>query len=151
MSQRLFITCIAAAAMALAACGPKPSTQAPKVEGSPDFPTGYTSWRKVNAQTIVRPDEHIAREIYARSAPNLGHGTVLVKEQYKLVGGAKGPLVEIDVMRRTGAPDNNGWSFAKYDPKTHARMGRDETACIGCHTLRADHDYLFEPKAKLLP
>ena len=39
-----------------------------------------------------------------------------------------------------------GWSFEAYDPGTKSSLG-DNTACIGCHELQADNDYLFSDRS----
>jgi hypothetical protein len=122
----------------------KPVDDKPKPAAG--FPEGYTQWKKVNAETIVREEEKIAREVYAQVVDGLGPGTVLVKEQYAYEGGTKGALQLIAVMRRTAdSTRNKGWTFAGYDPTTKASKG-EETACTGCHSLQEDNDFLFSDK-----
>ncbi len=112
------------------------------------FPEGYTAWKKVNAETIVRDEEKIAREVYVKASDGLGAGTIIVKEQYGWAGGAKGELELIAVMRR-GADTTKykGWEFSGFDPKTKASKG-ELSACIGCHELQEDNDFLFTERAK---
>ena len=135
------------------ACGgsetkPKPT---PKSEAPPGFPEGYATWQKVNPDTILRDEEGLAREIYVDAKPELGKDTVLVKEQYALTEGAVGELQHIAVMRRGAEEANAGWTFAVYDPKTKQELEGGASACVGCHTLRIDNDYLFTPRDTLAP
>jgi hypothetical protein len=125
-------------------------TGAGEPQAGAGWPEGYTSWRKINAETVVREDEAVARELYARPAAELGVGTVLVKEQFALVGGVKGALKQVAVMTRTGAAEdpNGGWEFKLFDPETKT-SGADVAACVGCHSLRAEQGYLFTPAADL--
>ncbi|MEZ4266698.1 MAG: cytochrome P460 family protein [Myxococcota bacterium] len=132
----------------VAACGSKQTTDTPQQTGDPDYPTNYRQWSKVNASPIIREDEGVARELYTNPRADLGVDTVLVKEQYRLEGGEKGALEFVAVMRRTGRGEAGGWSFQAFDPTTRQQLTRDSTACVGCHTLQADADYLFsEPSA----
>lgn len=153
----MFRSSIASTALALvfllSACGVRPAGDGGAGGGGSDqaFPEGYQVWAHVNAETIVREDEAVAREIYAAPAPALGPSTTLVKEEYQLVDGQKGGLSMVAVMRRTGSPSHNGWSFLAFDPKTRQRADVDVAACVGCHTLQAANDYLFTPKEELLP
>ena len=107
-------------ALALGGCplSPKPQPVKPRPQLNPDWPANYRTWKKVNATTILNEDEEVAREIYSNGTPGLGQGTVLVKEQYALANGAKGPLQFVAVMRRTGGSANNGWEFLAFDPRT---------------------------------
>lgn len=148
-SPYLCISLLGVLALALGACGSKQTTETSKHTGDPDFPTDYLQWAKVNDATIVREDEGVARELYTNPRPDLGVDTVLVKEQYRLEGGAKGPLEFIAVMRRTGRGEAGGWAFQVFDPTTHQQLTRDATACVGCHTLQADADYLFSERSAL--
>ncbi len=93
--------------------------------------------------------EGVARELYSDPRPDLGVGTVLVKEQYRLEGGEKGAMEFVGVMRRTGQGEAGGWAFQAFDPTTRQQLTRDATACVGCHTLQADADYLFSDPAAL--
>ena len=68
------------------------------------FPTGYTSWKKANSETIVREEEKIAREVYIKVVDGLGAGTIVVKEQYAWADGAKGALQSY-VDTEPNAPD----------------------------------------------
>lgn len=145
----LLLSLVSGASLA-AGCGPARSDGTPTVEGDPDFPTGYASWHKVNAETIVRAEEGVAREIYARASGDLGVGTVLVKEQHALRDGASGPLQHVAVMRRTSGAETGGWTFQIFDPDTHTRLTDDVTTCVGCHTIRAESDYLFTAREALL-
>ncbi len=117
----------------------------------PAWPEGYRSWKKVNAEPIVRSEEGVAREIFAKPAAGLGQGTVLVKEQYLYAGGQRGALQYVGVMRRTGAPTaaNGGWEFLAFDPATKQQNTAAATTCVGCHSLQADSDYLFTPRDAL--
>ncbi len=117
----------------------------------PAWPEGYQGWKKVNAETIVREEEGVARELFAKPAAGLGQGTVLVKEQYSYAGGQKGPIQYVAVMRRTGAPTdaNGGWEFLAFDPATKQRKPAAASTCVGCHSLQADSDYLFTPRDAL--
>ncbi|MCB9730495.1 MAG: cytochrome P460 family protein [Deltaproteobacteria bacterium] len=140
---------IGLAAIALVACGHAEPKGESGPTGDPDFPNDYRQWHQVNDQTIVREDEGVAREIFANPQGDLGPGTVLVKEQYRYDGGAKGPLEFVGVMRRTGTGEAGGWSFQAFDPTTRQLLGKDSTACVGCHTLQADSDYLFSDRSAL--
>jgi|GEM_PF-1752221 len=138
------------AAGALGACassGEKDGdSQEPKAAAG--FPTGYTTWKKVNPETIVRAEEQIAREVYVKKVGDLAAGTVLVKEQYAYTGGAKGDLQLIAVMRRgADASKDKGWTFAGYDPTTKEAKG-EVSACKGCHSLQEDNDWLFTDRSK---
>ena len=115
-----------------------------EVQPTNGWPAGYTAWSKINAQTLTPgPDEakQIARELYAQTTAGIGIGSVLVKEQFAFVNGAKGPLKQVAVMRRTGAPEHNGWEFVAYDPVT--RQVQPNQQCIGCHMIQEDNDYMF--------
>ncbi len=148
------MTCLALAALTVgAACGggeTKPQPK-PKAEAPPGFPDGYATWHKANAETILRDEEGLAREIYADAKPDLAKDTVLVKEQYALAEGAVGELQQIAVMRRGADEANAGWSFTVYDPKTKKELEDGASACVGCHTLQIDNDYLFTARDALMP
>ncbi|MGM0575461.1 MAG: cytochrome P460 family protein [Myxococcota bacterium] len=150
--MRRFLAFVMLAA-GLAACGPMETEEAPRSAAHPDYPDDYKSWKHVNDAPIVREDEGIVREIYTLPAPELGQGTVIVKEQYRLApGGGKGDMEFVGVMRRTGADVNNGWVFQAFDPSTKREAAAmDSTACVGCHTLQEGNDFLFTPRTKLLP
>lgn len=122
-----------------------------KLQHDPAWPEGYQSWKKVNAEPIIRSEEGVAREIFAKPAAGLGQGTVLVKEQYTYAGGQRGPLQYVGVMRRTGAPTsaNGGWEFLAFDAATKKRNTAAASTCVGCHSLQADSDYLFTPRDAL--
>ena len=133
-------------ALAMIGCPPPPPDDPPDTKGDPNFPKGWESWDHVNSDTIIREDEGVAREIYAKTAANIGHGSVIVKAQYRLAGSNKGSLYELAVMRRIGGADNGGWSFETYDPASRQRTKTDVSACVGCHILRAESGYLFLPQ-----
>ena len=146
MSRLLLVCVMALAIAATAACPAKDGKKDGDGQSGPkpaaDFPTGYTTWKKANAETIVREEEKIAREVYAKATDGLGAGTVLVKEQYSYENGTKGRLKLIAVMRRgADRAKNKGWEFAVYDPAT--KTAGDNTACLGCHSLQEDNDFLF--------
>ena len=151
--RRAFVFSLVAlfATLDLGACASSSNTdgQDDVPKAAPGFPTGYTAWKKVNAETIVRADENIAREVYANTAGELGAGTVLVKEQYAYDGAVKGEMQLIAVMRRgADLTTNKGWTFSGYDPTTKAAKG-EVTACAGCHSLKEDNDFLFSDKSTL--
>ncbi len=110
----------------------------PEPQADPAFPQGYQGWQKINAQTIVREDEGIARELFASPTAE-----VLVKEQYVLAGGEVGPMQKIAVMRKTGDTPHNGWTFLSFDPQTKTQLTDDTTACVGCHGLADGEDFVF--------
>jgi hypothetical protein len=114
-----------------------------------DWPAGYRGWSKINDTTIVRTDEEVAREIYAKTTAGLGQGTVLVKEDYALVSGQKGALQMIAVMQRGTGSEHNGWQFFAFNPKTKKKDADGASGCVGCHSLRASNDYLYTAKDKL--
>lgn len=130
-------------AMLAAACSPPPPPPPPEPKGHPDFPRGYTSWLKVNTETIVREDEGVARELYANAVGDLGSGTVLVKERYIHTDGVLGELQHVAVMKRTGAGANNGWTFMAFDADSMELKEGMSTSCVACHQLQAENDYLF--------
>lgn len=141
----LRIVLIATLTTMLTACPKGEDPNAP----DKDWPAQYQTWKKVNAETLIKEDEGVAREIYANSKPDLGVGTVLVKEQYKLAEGAKGALTQVAVMKREAAEGpNNGWVFKAFDPNTKKAVG-DATACLGCHSLQAENNFVFSPKESL--
>ena len=108
------------------------------------WPDGYTGWNKLNAVTLApSPDEtkQIARELFAKTTPNIGLGSILVKEQYDFVGGMKGSLRQVAVMRRSGGAANNGWEFLAFDPATKQRV--DSSQCVSCHVIQDFNDYMF--------
>ena len=113
------------------------------------FPHGYSTsphWKKLTQQPVFRKDVSLARELYGRIEPQMGPGTILVKEEYRLEKGQSHAMSVIGVMRRTDRPEdeiNGGWSFEAYDPITKSRHDQDTAACVGCHTLQASNDYLF--------
>jgi hypothetical protein len=112
---------------------------------APGWPTDYQSWKKINSDTLIRPNDavQVARELFTNQTPDLGPGAVLVKEEYSLSGGTKGALKRVAVMRRTGQGETNGWEFLVYDGET--RQLGDNSRCVGCHVLQEDNDYLFSP------
>jgi hypothetical protein len=148
-SPYLLVSLLGVLALAFAACGSKQTSDTPQPSGDPDFPGDYRQWSKVNDSTVIREDEGVAREIYSNARPDLGVDTVLVKEQYRLEGGEKGALEFVAVMRRTGRGEAGGWTFQAFDPTTRQQLTRDATACVGCHTLQADADYLFSERSAL--
>ena len=115
------------------------------------WPAGYVTWNKINPTTLTPgPDEtkQIARELYAQVTPNVGVGSVLVKEQFTFVDGAKGALKQVAVMRRTAGAENNGWEFLAFDPTTRQRV--QSSQCVGCHVIQEDNDYMFSNRAAIL-
>jgi len=122
------------------------------VSGDSGFPEGYQGWQKVNKATIFREAEGEAREIYFSGFPsssgvsgNFPEGTVLVKEQYRIMkkGGdslEKGELFQISVMKRSGAQET-GWTFAAFDPFSRAAL--ETEGCVFCHSKRKSFNYLF--------
>jgi hypothetical protein len=149
----LVLGCLGALLLAGAMAGCKKSQveDTPKESGDPDFPSDYRQWTKVNAETIVREDEGVARELFAKAVGDLESGSVLVKEQFRLEGGTKGALELVAVMRRSGRGEAGGWEFSAFDPTTRQKVAHDATACVGCHTLQADSDYLFSERSALQP
>lgn len=110
------------------------------------FPTDYTTWKKVNE--AIREEEKIARVVYANVKDGMGAGTILVKEQYAYVDGAKGALKLVAVMTRgADTSKNKGWSFTAFDPATKASI-EDTASCTGCHSLQEDNDFLFTDRSK---
>ena len=145
------LSLLALGGLALGACTDKRGTEVPEAQADPDWPEAYATWTRVNGETIVRPDEGVARELYAKAAPDLGVGTVLVKEEHGLVEGAIGGVTRVAVMKRTGGTRIGGWSFLSFDPATRQRVDDEVASCEGCHTLRADADYLFTDRDALAP
>ncbi len=149
LSRSLTATLVVVLSASLLACGgsqKKPTTA--KKQEAPAFPKDYTSWHKVNAETIIREDEvdeggGVARELYANMVGMLEAGTVLVKEQYAFANGAKGELQAIHVMRMTEAADNDGWQFLAFDPQGKALPPEAVARCVSCHSLQKDNAYLF--------
>lgn len=151
MRSSLILVALPMLALALS-CGGGDTKPTPKPEpkAAAGLPDGYTTWTKVNAETIVREEEGLAREIYADVKPDFGKDTVLVKEEYAWADGALGELAHVAVMRRTGGETNNGWEFAAFDAATKEPVeGFDAAGCVGCHTLQIDNDFLFTPRDAL--
>ena len=151
--MRTLILLFAALVLFLPGCPRDPSRKGHDTTKRPapaaeDWPTGFRGWTKVNDTTIIRADEVIAREIYAKTSAGLGQGTILVKEDYALVGGKKGALQLVAVMKRTGGSEHKGWRFFAFDPKTKKKDAETASGCVGCHSLRAANDYLYTAKDK---
>jgi hypothetical protein len=130
---------------------------------------GYTSWMKVNLETLTGDvfgalgDAHAGaeglREIYVNNlgrAVTLGSrsfpyptGTIFVKETFMNEGGEKGMLGSLTIMIKRGSgydPANNNWEYMMVSPDNEVmRQGKVE-GCIGCHTVVADTDYVFNNK-----
>lgn len=147
---------ILALATLVAACGGSSQQTGSSSEGKPKahpaFPDNYESWRSVNDEPLVRKDEGVVRELYARVQGELDRGTVLVKEEHKLMtGDKKGKLDRIAMMKRTGGSANDGWKFMAFRPETHERVPDDDTACVSCHELSSTgDDMLWTPRSKIL-
>lgn len=155
MTQRRFVPLLATLSLlALAPLGGCPAAldsrradpSEPEAVADAIFPVDYStspSWEKLTREPIYRKDVRVAREIYGKLKPDLGVGTILVKEEYQTGGVGNRAMAVIGVMRRTGEGPYDGWSFEAYDPVTHSSKHTEVAACIGCHTLQKDDGYRF--------
>ena len=153
VSAGLLCAAVLASACLVGACKTAVDSRAiyrPKhIAADPEFPHGYATspqWTKLSTEAIYRSDVKTVRELYGKVKPGLGVGTILVKEEYSFEPGKPREMIVIGVMRRTGAAedaDTGGWSFAAFDPKSKSRYGQDTAACIGCHLLQKDDDWVF--------
>lgn len=122
------------------------------------FPSGYTSWKKINPQPIIRENDRVARDLFANETAlhrdAFGHfpvGTILVKEERSLAADPSGRLVPRDVFRisvmyKVGKGEMDGWAFKAFDPATGQEFPHDRVdpdGCYFCHADARDNDYVF--------
>ncbi|MGB0589875.1 MAG: cytochrome P460 family protein [Myxococcota bacterium] len=111
----------------------------------------YTTWPKINAETILRGGEDEGGEIEPRTAVelfasvqgDLETGSVLVKETRVVNDDGSGAVTQLGVMRRVGGSLNGGWAFEAYSPTTMERTKIEVGTCVNCHSFQAQNDYLF--------
>ena len=130
-----------------------------------DAYSGYSSWQKVNSQTITGDETGVLgkahegsagfREVYVNSvgakvssgdaALPYPAGTIIAKESYKNSGGSKGALTSLTVMvkRENGYDAGNGdWEYIMLNSKMKVQGQGKLSACISCH-LATDNDMVF--------
>jgi hypothetical protein len=164
--MRALCLCIVAVfAVSLSACSPgyrsnrntrntrSKSNKTTSVSTETGYPNGYESWFRFNLKTVIRDEPEEARDLYynqlARGA-NTGsfpQGSVLVKAHYTLLDGRKSTLFKLSVMTKDNGPENSGWQFSVYDPKTGKRIQDDTIACAICHSQRSSNDHVFSERS----
>lgn len=71
-------------------------------------------------------------------------GSIIVRE--KIVGKEKPDVKSLAVMikrERSFDPQSDGWQFLYLDPKTLAITRNDQAACLYCHSLKKETDFVF--------
>ncbi len=64
----------------------------------------------------------------------------------KIVGKDKPTVESLAVMvkrERSSGSQSDGWQFFYLDPKTLAITKNDQGACLNCHQLRKETDFVF--------
>ena len=127
---------------------------------------GYTSWTKVNSETITGDVTGVLGAAHERSkgfreifVNEIGQsvefgtsdypfpeGSIIVKESYKNKSGSKGAMDNLTIMvkRESGYSSEYGdWEYIMAKPDgTITKQGR-LSMCIGCHSKSQDKDYTF--------
>ncbi|MCF6334538.1 MAG: cytochrome P460 family protein [Spirochaetales bacterium] len=126
----------------------------------------YSSWAKVNAETITGDVTGVLgaaherskgfREIYVNEIGlpvesgeedyPFPEGTIIVKESFKNDKGSKGALSNLTVMvkRESGySPDYGDWEYIITKPDGAIAQQGTLSVCIKCHARGEDKDYTF--------
>ena len=132
---------------------PPPDTSVPEYDEG--FPMGWESWSTLTEAPILHTEDGEARELFYNTAASgaragdFPEGAVLVKAQYRLEDGGKGPIKQLAVMIKGTGGEHNGWTFAVYDPASRKRKPFDPLVCAVCHSQRASNDYVFSDRSRL--
>lgn len=126
----------------------------------------YTSWTKVNSETITGDVTGVLGAAHKRSkgfreifVNEIGQsvefgtsdypfprGSIIVKESYKNKSGSKGAMDNLTIMvkRESGySSDYGDWEYIMAKPDgTITKQGRI-SMCISCHSKSQDKDYTF--------
>ncbi len=139
--------------------GPQDRRAENRAETSP-WPEDYTTWTRLNDAPIFLESERTARNLYvnatalARSGgdgASFPVGSILVKEEHRLVANPQGRLkvgdvFRVSVMFKVGRGETSGWAFKAFDPQTRREFPRDRVDPDGCYFCHADasaRDYVF--------
>lgn len=81
-----------------------------------------------------------SKALWSESAP-LKYGAIVAKENYN----AEGKLMAITVMYKIKGynPEAGDWFWAKFSPDGSVGNSGKPGGCIGCHSQRADNDYIL--------
>ncbi len=151
------LTAVSVAALA-AACSPgikkKEKVEDPtpllETQFAAGFPKGYESWKRANAQPIVRADTNEVRHLYynskamTRTKGPFPVGSVLVKAHHTLdKNGKAGATFQLSVMTKTGEKQNGGWQYRAFNPGNKQEVSADAEVCALCHTQAQKADGVF--------
>ncbi len=140
------------------ACSRAEVQQPPPPADETAFPSEYTSWKRLNADPIVREGDKVVRNLFANevalhrdAAGRFPVGAVLVKEERSLAADPSGRLVprdlfRVSVMFKVGKGAMEGWAFKAFDPATGQELPRDRVdpdGCYFCHSDARDRDFVF--------
>ena len=153
-----FWLAVAAVLAGVSACGNLQTKSDPRPGDQTSFPEEYRKWKKVTSTPILHENEKESWEIYANPVAvsnadptSYPVGSVLVKEERRLVSDPSGhlkprDLFRISVMFKVGGGQMSGWSFKAFDPATKKEFNRetvDPDGCYFCHADAKARDYVF--------
>lgn len=79
--------------------------------------------------------------LYSSTKPPVQYGSIQVKENYS----ESKELLAITVMYKVidYNPDAGDWFWVKYSPEGKAEPYGKPTGCIGCHSTKANNDFII--------